>query len=243
MPSIFKIALHAVALVALTGFAPHSAASPLSNTVPLAVATRPTPFYSISPRSPTSHDSNIDISRPYLVMVDHLLESRVPQLQKSFENLQKENKNLKNFSLKSQNPGNLDIFRSDSTNSLQLFFAYLFELLSLFTDPTNRGLINYDGDSDFETFLKDLNNEVKDLLKSVTVIVYNLPLLGPLLGPIVYQFKCDVDGALNKVVGLLDGLLDSLTGLRNLLDCLVDDLCALNFCGAATGSRWTSLSV
>jgi hypothetical protein len=44
-------------------------------------------------------------------------------------------------------------------------------------------------------------------------IVFNLPVLGPVLGPIVYDLKCVLDGLLDLSQLQLDGLLNSLSPL------------------------------
>lgn len=45
------------------------------------------------------------------------------------------------------------------------------------------GLANYDRTNRLETLLKNLVNVNKDVLSSVTTISYNIPVLGPTLGP------------------------------------------------------------
>lgn len=93
----------------------------------------------------------------------------------------------------------------------------------------DKGLANYDRDNDLETLLKDIVNLNKDTLSSVTDIVYEVPLLGPILGPskcpqipagvhadsfpgtpVVGELKCIIDEVLNAVENTVDGLLNSL---------------------------------
>lgn len=47
----------------------------------------------------------------------------------------------------------------------------------------DKGLANYDRSNDLETLLKHIVNLNKDTLSSVTDIVYEIPILGPILGP------------------------------------------------------------
>lgn len=46
-----------------------------------------------------------------------------------------------------------------------------------------KGLLNYDRSNTLETILKDIVNLNKDVLSSITVLVYNLPIVGKTLGP------------------------------------------------------------
>jgi hypothetical protein len=48
---------------------------------------------------------------------------------------------------------------------------------------SDKGLKNYDGEDPVQVLLKDVVNAHKDILHSVSVIVNNLPILGPILGP------------------------------------------------------------
>lgn len=52
---------------------------------------------------------------------------------------------------------------------------------------SDKGLANYDRSNGFETLLKDIINLHKNVLTAVSVAVYNIPFLGPLLGPSEYQ--------------------------------------------------------
>lgn len=45
------------------------------------------------------------------------------------------------------------------------------------------GLANYDKNNDLEIVLKDMVNSVKYLLSDIDEMVYNLPAVGPTLGP------------------------------------------------------------
>jgi hypothetical protein len=48
---------------------------------------------------------------------------------------------------------------------------------------SDKGLANYDDKNNLETLLKNTVNFNKNVLNNVDVAVYNLPGLGPILGP------------------------------------------------------------
>ncbi|KAJ7932387.1 hypothetical protein B0H13DRAFT_776772 [Mycena leptocephala] len=78
--------------------------------------------------------------------------------------------------------------------------------------------------------LKDVVNAHKDVLKATTELVYELPLLGPVLGPTLYDIKCLIDDLLNKTQEFVDCLLKvllELGSLRLLLSSFSDLVCAL----------------
>lgn len=48
---------------------------------------------------------------------------------------------------------------------------------------SDKGLANYDKNDNLETLLKNMVNANKDILSDTTTLVYNIPVLGPILGP------------------------------------------------------------
>lgn len=48
---------------------------------------------------------------------------------------------------------------------------------------SDKGLANYDKSNALETLLKNVVNANKDTLSSVTDLSYNLPVVGPTVGP------------------------------------------------------------
>lgn len=52
---------------------------------------------------------------------------------------------------------------------------------------SDKGEANYDRTNGLETILKDTVNLNKNTLTAVSVIVYNIPVLGPILGPSASQ--------------------------------------------------------
>lgn len=100
---------------------------------------------------------------------------------------------------------------------------------------SDKGLGNYDKNSDLETLLKNFVNLNKDTLSDVTKLTYSIPVLGPTLGPseylqrylapplslltytiVVYAIKCLLDGVLDATEDLVDGSLNDL-GLQLLI--------------------------
>lgn len=77
----------------------------------------------------------------------------------------------------------------------------------------DKGLENYDRSNELETLLKDLVNLSKDTLSYIDELVYQIPVLGPLLGPVVYQIKCILDDVLNAVENLTDAILNAVQPL------------------------------
>lgn len=52
----------------------------------------------------------------------------------------------------------------------------------------DKGLANYDNTNDLETLLKATVQLHKDTLNALDTAVYNLPVLGPILGPSTSQY-------------------------------------------------------
>ena len=75
-------------------------------------------------------------------------------------------------------------FRDDATRELRGFRDNMDRTQGILGGlGRDKGLANYDRNNDLETLLKDIVNLNKDTLSSVTEIVYEIPILGPLLGP------------------------------------------------------------
>ncbi|KAK0478493.1 hypothetical protein IW261DRAFT_1483767 [Armillaria novae-zelandiae] len=76
--------------------------------------------------------------------------------------------------------------------------------------PDDKGLGNYDRNDRLETLLKEVVNQTKDLLKVTVILVNNIPIVGPILGPIVYELKCITEEILDAIEDITDGLLNFL---------------------------------
>ena len=46
-----------------------------------------------------------------------------------------------------------------------------------------KGLANFDPNNPLDVLLKNLTNATKDALEAIDILVYRIPILGPLLGP------------------------------------------------------------
>jgi hypothetical protein len=121
-------------------------------------------------------------------------------------------------------------FRDDAARELRGFRDNMDRTQGLLGNlGRDKGLANYDRNNDLETLLKDIVNLNKDTLSSVTDIVYEIPILGPILGPseyaqnfpgiladsslghpVVAELKCIIDEVLNTVENTVDGLLNDL---------------------------------
>lgn len=66
--------------------------------------------------------------------------------------------------------------------------AQLYVALSGFGE--DEGKANYDRTNQVEVILKEIVDSIKYTLDDVNLLVYSLPVLGPILGPIVYDIKC-----------------------------------------------------
>ncbi|KIY52743.1 hypothetical protein FISHEDRAFT_69557 [Fistulina hepatica ATCC 64428] len=83
-----------------------------------------------------------------------------------------------------------------------------------------------DRTNDLETLLKNTVNMNKDILNDTTKIVTNIPVLGPLLAPILFVIKCDLELLLDAVENLTDQIINALNPiLRPLLPALVQPGC------------------
>ncbi|KAG5652099.1 hypothetical protein H0H81_006319 [Sphagnurus paluster] len=79
--------------------------------------------------------------------------------------------------------------------------------------PGGKGLENYDRTNDIETMIKETVNLTKNTLSAVSVLVNNVPIIGPIVGPILYDVKCFLDDILNFTENFLDATLNKLQPL------------------------------
>jgi hypothetical protein len=76
------------------------------------------------------------------------------------------------------------MFQQDAVSELTAFDSSLLGIKTILDElGSDKGLKNYDRTNDLETLLKNVVNFNKETLNSVDVLVYNLPFLGPILGP------------------------------------------------------------
>ena len=75
-------------------------------------------------------------------------------------------------------------FNAQSASELNAFHTDLLGFQGLLSDMgQDKGLANYDSSNSLETLLKDMVNSVKYMLNDVDDLVYQLPGVGPTLGP------------------------------------------------------------
>ena len=124
-----------------------------------------------------------------------------------------------------------DVLQQNAASQLALFHDTIQAIRSLFTQlAADKGLQNYDRTNELETMLKNVINANKNALTAVDNMIYNIPTLGPILGPsalfkhtsdisyrffyaVVYDLKCLIDDILNATENITDGILNSLKPL------------------------------
>ncbi|PCH33631.1 hypothetical protein WOLCODRAFT_160220 [Wolfiporia cocos MD-104 SS10] len=94
------------------------------------------------------------------------------------------------------------------------FLGFQTTLAALAAD---KGLADYDKSDELETMMKDTVNAVKYILRDTDELVYSIPGLGPMLGPIVYDIKCIIDEVLDATENLTDAIINSLAPLLQAL--------------------------
>ncbi|EKM61036.1 uncharacterized protein PHACADRAFT_134144 [Phanerochaete carnosa HHB-10118-sp] len=112
-------------------------------------------------------------------------------------------------------------FEQQSANEVSGFHTNLLGFQNTLAElGADKGLANYDRDDDIETLMKDLVNANKYLLNDIDEMVYDIPGLGPTLGPIVYEIKCILDEVLDTVENLTDAIINA---IKPLLQGLIGD--------------------
>lgn len=75
-------------------------------------------------------------------------------------------------------------FQQSTAYQMTALHTTLAGVNSLFSSAAaNDGLANYDKTDQVETTLKSIINTSKNILASANVVIYNLPIVGPILGP------------------------------------------------------------
>ncbi|KAH6917380.1 hypothetical protein BKA70DRAFT_332451 [Coprinopsis sp. MPI-PUGE-AT-0042] len=92
---------------------------------------------------------------------------------------------LTNFAAQSADIDEDDVvFQQNAAAELAGFDSSLLGIKTILDQlGAEKGLMNYDRTNDLETLLKNVVNFNKETLNAVDVLVYNLPILGPILGP------------------------------------------------------------
>ncbi|KAF5370214.1 hypothetical protein D9615_010067 [Tricholomella constricta] len=236
MPSVTRailLALHATAFTALSQTAICAVASPLPRfqspyvppvfsldnaTLPRSMgivrnprslsvppSSRPEPVRTLSSEDRPSHPPN---DAPYSQFVNYYKAAR------------DNSRNLKKLAAQS---GTMRVndpdFQKKCVTQLNSFHANVLgqqaalSALDAEKRKPGKGLDNYDHTNDIETLIKNTVNLNKNTLNAVHVLVNNLPILGPILGPIVYDIKCFLDDILNFSENFLDATINGLQPL------------------------------
>ncbi|KAG0139931.1 hypothetical protein CROQUDRAFT_54011 [Cronartium quercuum f. sp. fusiforme G11] len=85
----------------------------------------------------------------------------------------------------------------------------------------DKGLSNLNESNEFEVTLKNAVNSIKYSMSDVNLMVYQVPALGPILGPIVYQIKCILDDMINGTENTVDAIMNKMGLGKNLDLCLL----------------------
>ncbi|KAN0135727.1 hypothetical protein V8E53_006618 [Lactarius tabidus] len=85
----------------------------------------------------------------------------------------------------------------------------------------DKGRASHDNKDSIERLVKDIINLHKDVLRCFTELVYGIPELGPILGPIVYELKCTLDALLD----LTEKLIIDSGALRGLISDYSEAVC------------------
>lgn len=122
-------------------------------------------------------------------------------------------------------------FQQESADELTGFHTNLLGFQNTLAElGADKGLANYDKSNDVETLLKNMINSVKYMLSDIDDLVYEIPGLGPTLGPstfcmlsvtrradptpsVVYEIKCILDEVLDAVENLTDAIINAITPL------------------------------
>jgi len=85
----------------------------------------------------------------------------------------------------SANVGNDDYdFQQEYASGLSDFSANMQGIQAAIAQAnSDKGLANYDRQNDLETLLKNVVNVNKMMLSSTDTVIYNIPGIGPVLGP------------------------------------------------------------
>ncbi|KAI0307746.1 hypothetical protein B0F90DRAFT_1813155 [Multifurca ochricompacta] len=72
-----------------------------------------------------------------------------------------------------------------------------------------KGRAFYDPHDVVQVLIKDLIDVHKSALDYIVILVYNVPALGPIFGPIIYDIKCIIDEILDATENLTDAIINA----------------------------------
>ncbi|KAF7347823.1 hypothetical protein MVEN_01539800 [Mycena venus] len=248
MPSIARailLAVQATSFLALAGISPKTTmalASPLSGPSSAAPANSPSSLLAarvVSKYTDTELVARIPILSP---TVSAPLQQRassanhtqlIKKLQASHDKMKGNAATMKSLVARTRTrsfDADNSAFKQECASTLKAYKTNFEDFQSIFIliAGTDKGLACYDPTNDLQTILKGVVNFHKTILSCTVTIIYAIPGLGPILGPIVYDIKCLVDALLDATEVLTDCLLNATgallraLGLGPVLDLLCD---------------------
>ncbi|KAI0361632.1 hypothetical protein OH77DRAFT_1417900 [Trametes cingulata] len=240
MPAVSRavfVGLQAAALVSLVGpsFSPSPAlATPIPLPMPLMphladYAARPPSRNNTSASTPQTGEvslvrrkdvavvSDTTSTKPSVAVRDDMdtsVGNYINILGNMYSQMNDHSRVINEYASRSGNGGNDADFNQQAVSEVAAYQDGLLGFQSLLAQlAADKGLANYDRTDELETLLKNLVNLTKDTLKSVDMLVYNIPVIGAQLGPIVYEIKCILDDVLDAVENLTDAIINALRPL------------------------------
>ncbi|KAF9229296.1 hypothetical protein BS17DRAFT_14441 [Gyrodon lividus] len=109
-------------------------------------------------------------------------------------------------------------FQQRASSSLTEFHGHVLAAQNTLSElAAGKGLANFDAKAQLEVIIKEIANLIKEVLSDVTTLIGEVPVVGPILEPVVFQIKC-------VVVDLIDASENFLDGVFNILAPIVDPL-------------------
>jgi len=121
---------------------------------------------------------------------------------------------MSNLASEASTQGDNADYQQQCLSTLSAFHSNLLGFQTTFAElAADKGLANYDENDEIETLLKEVINLCKNILSYTDELVYQIPGLGPILGPIVYDVKCILDDVLDAVENITDAILNAIEPL------------------------------
>jgi hypothetical protein len=155
------------------------------------------------------------------------IASGVLSMHHSYDDALQHSNNLQSYAAEARTGQPADGFSDESLYELQQYHTALYSFQSVFAQlGGDKGLANYDRENDVETLLKNMVNLHKYTLNYVDCMVADIPTLGPILAPVLYDIKCILDLILNSVENLSDAFINALQPLlRGIIGATMDSTC------------------
>ncbi|KAF7306936.1 hypothetical protein MIND_00486300 [Mycena indigotica] len=239
MPSFARsllFALYATALLALTGFSPASTAlaSPLRGSTTVTNSSNSNLAVRVATK-PKNAQLAASSSSPKSNEVEQRIRGYADTAKQHATTLKQLAKQSKTHARRAADLA----FQQQCVESATGFRDNYSEFKEYVSGMRGAGNQCYDETNGLEQALHDIVNANKDALRSIYVMVDNIPGLGPVLGPIVYEIKCIIDDILNLTRVTVDCLVNYVVDLLDQLGLggVLESLCNLSvsLLGAALG--------